>query len=63
MMLLPVASLGALIFPLALTDFSSEWMAGLVGVAAAFLTSVLLKCPMIAAIVIALGATTIMLMI
>ena len=31
MMLLPVASLGALIFPLALTDFGPQWYAGLVG--------------------------------
>ena len=57
MMLLPVASLGALIFPLALTDFGPQWYAGLVGVTAAFLTS-LLKGPMILAIVIALLSTT-----
>ena len=62
MMLLPVASLGALIFPLALTDFGAEWTAGLVGVAAAFITSYL-KGPMIVAIVISLAATTLMLLI
>ncbi len=62
MMLLPVASLGALIFPLALTDFGPQWYAGLVGVIAAFLTS-LLKGPMILAIVIALVSTTLMLLI
>ena len=62
MMLLPVASLGALIFPLALTDFGPQWYAGLVGVTTAFLTS-LLKGPMILAIVIALVSTTLMLLI
>lgn len=62
MMLLPVASLGALIFPLALTDFGPQWYAGLVGITAAFLTS-LLKGPMILAIVIALISTTLMLLI
>lgn len=62
MMLLPVASLGALIFPLALTDFGPQWYAGLVGVTVAFLTS-LLKGPMILAIVIALVSTTLMLLI
>ena len=61
MLLLPVASLGALIFPLALTDFGPLWIAGLAGVSAAFLTSYL-KGPMILAIVIALLSTTGMLM-
>ena len=62
MMLLPVAALGALIFPLALTDFSSQWYAGLVGVAAAFICS-LLKGPMILSIIIALISTTLMLLV
>ena len=62
MMLLPVASLGALIFPLALTDFGPEWLAGLVGVSAAFIVS-FFKAPMIVAIIISLAATTLMLMI
>ena len=62
MMLLPVASLGALIFPLALTDFGPEWVAGLVGVCAAFATS-LFKGPMIVAIVVSLAATTAVLVI
>ena len=61
MLLLPVASLGALIVPLALTDFGPLWIAGLAGVSAAFLTSYL-KGPMILAIVIALLSTTGMLM-
>lgn len=39
MMLLPVAALGALIFPLALTDFGTNWFAGLLGVATAFFVS------------------------
>lgn len=46
MMLLPVSALGALIFPLALTDFGSEWYAGLLGVASAFIASYF-KLPMI----------------
>ena len=61
MMLLPVAALGALIFPLALTDFGAMWYAGLAGVAVAFLAS-FFKGPMILAIIIALVATTGMLM-
>ena len=61
MLLLPVASLGALIFPLALTDFGPLWIAGLVGVTTAFLTS-FVRGPMILAIVIALLSTTGMLM-
>ena len=39
MLLLPVAALGALIFPLALTDFGAMWYAGLAGIAAAFVPS------------------------
>ena len=62
MMLLPVASLGALIFPLALTDFGPEWVAGLVGVCTAFAAS-LFKGPMIVAIVVSLAATTAVLVI
>ena len=56
MMLLPVAALGALIFPLSLTDFGTEWYAGLAGVAVAFITS-LLKGPMILSIILALVST------
>ena len=55
-MLLPVAALGALIFPLALTDFSSEWFAGLFGVVIAFFVSYF-KGPMILAILISLLST------
>lgn len=61
MLLLPVAALGALIFPLALTDFGAMWYAGLAGIAAAFIVSVL-KGPMILSIVVALVSTTAMLM-
>ena len=57
MLLLPVAALGALIFPLALKDFGPEWYAGLVGVTVAFFVSYF-KGPMILAIVIALISTS-----
>lgn len=56
MILLPVAALGALIFPLALTDFSSEWLAGLIGVVVAFFVSYF-NGPMILAILISLLST------
>ncbi len=56
MILLPVAALGALIFPLALTDFSNQWYAGLVGVTVSFLVSYF-KAPMIVAIICALVLT------
>lgn len=56
MVLLPVASLGALIFPLALTDFDSEWLAGLAGVVVAFITSYF-KGSMFLSIVLSLIAT------
>ena len=56
MLLLPVAALGALIFPLALTDFGPQWYAGLIGVAIAFLVSYL-KGPMILAILVSLVST------
>ncbi len=56
MMLLPVASLGALIFPLALTDFKADWYAGLIGVTAAFITSYF-KGSMFLSIIISLLAT------
>lgn len=61
MLLLPVAALGALIFPLALTDFGAMWYAGLAGVLAAFLVS-LFRGPMILSIVVALVSTTGMLL-
>ena len=62
MVLLPVAALGALIFPLALTDFGLEWYAGLVGVVSAFLVSYF-KRSMIVSILVSLAATAIMLVI
>ncbi|MCR5732760.1 MAG: AzlD domain-containing protein [Sphaerochaetaceae bacterium] len=62
MNLLPVAALGALIFPLALTDFGSSWYAGFGGVALSFLVAYL-KAPMIVSIVVALVSTTLLLII
>ena len=62
MMMLPVASLGALIFPLARTDFGPEWLAGLVGVASSFIVS-FFKGSMILSIVVALAATTLVLVL
>lgn len=62
MVLLPLAALGALIFPGALTDFGSEWYAGLMGVLASFIAS-RFRLPMIASIIIALIATTLLLII
>lgn len=56
MMLLPIAALGALIFPLALTDFDSQWLAGLLGVTTAFLISYK-KGSMFISILLALVAT------
>ncbi|WP_320127405.1 AzlD domain-containing protein [uncultured Sphaerochaeta sp.] len=35
--LLPIAALGALIFPGVITDFHGQWYAGLLGIAASFL--------------------------
>jgi len=62
MNLLPVAALGALIFPLALTDFGASWYAGFGGVAAAFIVAYF-RCPMIISIIVALVSTTILLII
>ena len=62
MMMLPIAALGALIFPSSLLDYGTEWYAGLLGVSAAFLVSYL-KAPMIAAIAAAIAVTALMLLI
>lgn len=62
MLLLPIASLGALIFPLALTDFGIQWYAGLGGIVAAFVSSYFKK-PMIVSILFALAATTLLLLV
>lgn len=62
MVLLPVAALGALIFPLALTDFGLQWYAGLVGVVSAFFVSYF-KGSMILSILVSLAATALMLVI
>lgn len=57
MLLLPIAALGPLIFPLALTDFGSKWIAGLFGVVSAFVVSYL-KGPMILSIIVSLLVTS-----
>ena len=62
MLLLPTAALGSLILPLALTDFSSAWYAGLGGVVVAFLAG-LKRTSMIVAIILALVATLLLLLI
>lgn len=60
MILLPLAALGALIFPGALTDFGAEWYAGLAGIAASFIAS-RFRLPMIVSIVVALAVTSLLL--
>lgn len=62
MLLLPIAALGALLFPAALTDFGSQWYAGFIGIAAAFAVSYLGR-SMIVSIAVALVATTLILLI
>lgn len=62
MLLLPVAALGALLFPAALTDFSSQWYAGLGGILLSFIVSYFGH-TMIFSIAVALGATTLILLI
>ncbi len=62
MVLLPLAALGALVFPGALTDFGSEWYSGLMGVVASFIAS-RFKLPMIVSIALALAVTTLLLII
>ena len=62
MLLLPIAALGALLFPVALTDFGSQWYAGLVGIVLSFIVSYFGK-SMIVSIGVALLATTLMLLI
>ncbi len=57
MRLLPLASLGALIFPGALTDFDSQWYVGLIGVLTAFISS-RMRMPMIVSIILSLAVTT-----
>jgi branched-subunit amino acid transport protein len=56
MHLLPVAAIGALVFPGAITDFQARWYAGLLGVLAAFLVG-MKKLPMIASIAISIVVT------
>lgn len=62
MMMLPIAALGALIFPMSMMDYGTEWYAGLAGVTAAFLVSYF-KAPMIVAIIAAMAVTALVLVI
>lgn len=62
MMLLPVAALGALIFPLALTDFGKDWIAGLLGVVSAFFVSYF-RGSMILSIIVSLAVTVLTLVV
>ncbi len=62
MILLPLAALGALIFPGSLTDFGAQWYAGLSGVAVSFILS-RFKLPMIVCILASLFVTTLILVI
>ncbi len=62
MILLPVAALGALIFPSALTDFDSQWYAGLCGVVSAFVLS-FFRLPMICSVAVSLCVTTLCLVV
>ncbi len=57
MRLLPLSSLGALIFPGVLTDFDSQWYVGLIGVLTAFISS-RMRMPMIVSIILSLAVTT-----
>jgi len=62
MKLLPVAAIGALIFPGAVTDFGAQWFAGILGVLAAFLLG-LKKLPMVISIVASIVVTYLVLTI
>jgi len=60
--ILPIAALGALIFPFSLIDFNPLWIASLVGVLIAFLLGYL-KFNMIISIIFSVIATYLLLMI
>lgn len=62
MMMLPIAALGALIFPMSLMDYGDKWYAGLLGVLAAFFVS-FRKAPMIIAILVAMAVTALVLLV
>ncbi|MFA6775714.1 MAG: AzlD domain-containing protein [Sphaerochaetaceae bacterium] len=62
MRLLPVAAIGALIFPGVVTDFGTQWYAGIAGILAAALLG-LKKLPMIASIVTSIIVTYLVLLI
>jgi len=60
--ILPIAALGALIFPFALIDFNPNWIAGLIGVIIAFIFGYL-RFNMIVSILLSVVATYLILMI
>lgn len=60
--ILPIAALGALIFPFALIDFNPLWIAGLIGVVIAFISGYL-RFNMIVSILFSVVATYLLLMI
>ena len=62
MSLLPVAAIGALIFPFTILDFLPVWYAGLLGVIAAFVTS-FIKQSMLLSIIISVLVTYIALLV
>ena len=60
--ILPIAALGALIFPFSITDFSPAWLASVVGVSIAFLFGYL-RFNMIVSILFSVIATYLLLMV
>jgi len=60
--ILPIAALGALIFPFSILDFNPVWLASLVGVAIAFLFGYL-RFNMIVSILFSVIATYLLLMV
>lgn len=62
MLLLPLASLGALVFPGVVTDFGTQWYAGLSALLLSFLIS-FFKLPMIVSILLALVTSSLLLLI
>ena len=62
MLLLPLASLGALVFPGVITDFGSEWYAGFFALLLSFVIS-FFKLPMIVSIAVSLLTTSLLLLI
>ncbi|MGD1822766.1 MAG: AzlD domain-containing protein [Pleomorphochaeta sp.] len=60
--ILPIAALGALIFPFCLIDFNPLWIAGLIGVLIAFIFGYL-RFNMIISIILSVVATYLLLML